>query len=189
MAVVRFDPAANTAELLWRDGVSTPTQNPNGVWELPLAKTVGSALTDLRSFSNPAAPTTSFILDSVINITIPVNSSNNMIPLGSFTMPFSGSFVFSGSLKIANAVGGLCAVDPIEISTTSVPPATTRPPSTWRSEAAPGAGQMITHVPLIGQWGFVAAGTVCTLRANIAVGGAVGLTVGRVSAVVTCTRI
>jgi hypothetical protein len=48
LAVVRFDPAANTAELLWRDGVSVPAQSPTGVWELPIAKTVGGVLTDLR---------------------------------------------------------------------------------------------------------------------------------------------
>ncbi|HKX72315.1 MAG TPA: hypothetical protein VJM75_13850 [Acidimicrobiales bacterium] len=51
LAIVRFDPAANSAELLWRDGVSTPTQNPTGTWELPIAKTVGSVLTDLRGIS------------------------------------------------------------------------------------------------------------------------------------------
>lgn len=49
LAVVRFDPAANTADLLWRDAVSTPAQSPTGTWELPIAKTVGSVLTDLRA--------------------------------------------------------------------------------------------------------------------------------------------
>lgn len=53
LAVVRFDPAANTADLLWRDAVSVPAQNPTGTWELPIAKTVGSVLTDLRVSSAP----------------------------------------------------------------------------------------------------------------------------------------
>ena len=48
LAVVRFDPAANTADLLWRDAVSVPAQSPTGTWELPIAKTVGSALSDQR---------------------------------------------------------------------------------------------------------------------------------------------
>lgn len=48
LAVVRFDPAANTAELLWRDGASTPAQSPTGTWELPIAKVAGSVLTDVR---------------------------------------------------------------------------------------------------------------------------------------------
>lgn len=48
LAVVRVDPVANTAELLWRDGATTPTQVPTGTWELPIARTVGSVLTDLR---------------------------------------------------------------------------------------------------------------------------------------------
>jgi len=48
IAVVRFDPAANTAELLWRDGVSTPAQSPTGTWELLIAQTTGSVLSDKR---------------------------------------------------------------------------------------------------------------------------------------------
>lgn len=48
LAVVRFDPVANSAELLWRDAVSTPTQNPAGTWELPIARTVSSVLADVR---------------------------------------------------------------------------------------------------------------------------------------------
>ena len=48
LVVVRFDPAANTAELLYRDGVSTPAQDPNGVYEMPVAQIAGSALVDVR---------------------------------------------------------------------------------------------------------------------------------------------
>ena len=55
LVVVRFDPAANSAELLYRDGASTPNQSPTGVWELPVAKLVGSVMTDLRgALVNPA---------------------------------------------------------------------------------------------------------------------------------------
>ncbi len=32
IVVVRFDPAANTAELLYRDGITTPTQTTGGTW-------------------------------------------------------------------------------------------------------------------------------------------------------------
>ena len=48
IAVVRFDPAANTAELVYRDGVSTPAQSPTGVYELLIAQITGSALVDKR---------------------------------------------------------------------------------------------------------------------------------------------
>lgn len=48
LCVVRFDPAANTAQLLYLDGVSTPSQSPTGTWELPIAKITGSALSDMR---------------------------------------------------------------------------------------------------------------------------------------------
>lgn len=49
LVVVRFDPAANTAELLYRDGVTVPAQNPTGVFELGIAAVVGSALVDWRT--------------------------------------------------------------------------------------------------------------------------------------------
>jgi hypothetical protein len=52
LVVVRFDPAANTAELLYRDGVSVPAQNPAGTWELPIAQMIGSALRDLRLYAS-----------------------------------------------------------------------------------------------------------------------------------------
>lgn len=48
LVVVRFDPAANTAELLYRDGVTVPAQSPTGTWELPIAQITGSALIDRR---------------------------------------------------------------------------------------------------------------------------------------------
>jgi hypothetical protein len=48
LAVVQFDPAANLAQLIWRDGATTPVQLPTGVWELPIAKVASNALTDLR---------------------------------------------------------------------------------------------------------------------------------------------
>lgn len=49
LAVVRFDPAANTAQLLYLDGVTVPAQSPTGTFEMPVAKIAGSALVDLRS--------------------------------------------------------------------------------------------------------------------------------------------
>jgi hypothetical protein len=52
LAVVRFDPAANSAELLYLDGATVPTQSPTGTWELPIAKIVASAMTDVRQMSN-----------------------------------------------------------------------------------------------------------------------------------------
>jgi hypothetical protein len=48
IAVVRFDPAANTAELLWRDGVTVPAQSPTGTYELLIASTSASVLRDER---------------------------------------------------------------------------------------------------------------------------------------------
>lgn len=53
LAVVRFDPAANTAELLYRDAVSVPAQSPTGTYEMPVAKITGSVLTDARPIVTP----------------------------------------------------------------------------------------------------------------------------------------
>jgi hypothetical protein len=48
LAVVQFDPAANLAQLIWRDAATTPVQLPTGIWEVPIAKVTANALTDLR---------------------------------------------------------------------------------------------------------------------------------------------
>jgi hypothetical protein len=56
LAVARVDPTINNAEVVWRDGVTTPTQTPDGVWELPLYKTVASVGTDLRVLAAAVIP-------------------------------------------------------------------------------------------------------------------------------------
>jgi hypothetical protein len=53
LLVLRFTPADNRCELLYRDGASTPTQT-DPTWELPLAKMVAGAMTDLRLPSMPS---------------------------------------------------------------------------------------------------------------------------------------
>jgi hypothetical protein len=66
LAVVRFDPVANTAELLWRAGVGVvPTMNPAGVWELPIAVVGSSFMADRRMFvmDNGLAAFSSFARD------------------------------------------------------------------------------------------------------------------------------
>jgi hypothetical protein len=55
LVVVRFDPAANTAQLLYLDAVSVPAQSPTGIYEMPIAKITGSALTDVRPFTGVPA--------------------------------------------------------------------------------------------------------------------------------------
>jgi hypothetical protein len=53
LAVVRFDPAANTADLVYRDGITTPAQSPTGTYELAVAKITGSTLVDMRPVITP----------------------------------------------------------------------------------------------------------------------------------------
>lgn len=49
LVVIRFDPAANIAELVYRDGATVPEQNPNGIWEMVIGSVSGSVLTDSRN--------------------------------------------------------------------------------------------------------------------------------------------
>ena len=60
LVVIRWTPAANTFELLYRDGATTPTQT-DPTWELPLAQMTGGAMTDLREFVTRGTVTTGMI--------------------------------------------------------------------------------------------------------------------------------
>lgn len=74
LAVVRFDPVANTAELLWRAGTGiVPTMNPSGVWELPIAVVGSSFMADRRMFvmDNGLAAFSSYARD--LNLPSPPN--------------------------------------------------------------------------------------------------------------------
>lgn len=84
LAVIRFDPAANSAELLWRDGATTPTQNPEGTWELPIAKTVGSVLTDLRvSVTSMTTPVPLWTTGGPVSV---ATNSNQFFTSGPYTV-------------------------------------------------------------------------------------------------------
>src|SRR5262245_51454618 len=52
LLVIRFTPADNLFELLWRDGVTTPTQT-EAVWELPIASMTAGVMADRRAFTGP----------------------------------------------------------------------------------------------------------------------------------------
>lgn len=56
LLVVRFTPADNHAELLYRDAATTPTQT-DPTWELPIGLMTAGALADRRAFANGATPT------------------------------------------------------------------------------------------------------------------------------------
>lgn len=57
LVVIRFTPADNVFELLYRDGATTPTQT-DATWELPIAQMSGGAMTDLREFVTRGTVTT-----------------------------------------------------------------------------------------------------------------------------------
>lgn len=52
LLVVRFTPADNHAELLYRDGVSSPTQT-DPQWELPISQMTAGAMSDRRVGASP----------------------------------------------------------------------------------------------------------------------------------------
>jgi hypothetical protein len=70
LCVVRFDPAANTAQLLYLDGVSVPSQSPTGTYEMPIAKISGSALTDVRPVIGNAGGFVATFNDAIDHLSI-----------------------------------------------------------------------------------------------------------------------
>ena len=98
IAVVRFDPAANTAELVWRDAITTPSQSPTGVYEMLVASTTGSALKDRRSLVRAGQPQPNGVemynagttyLDRIQWVTYPWNLSMALRDVGGWA-PASG---------------------------------------------------------------------------------------------------
>jgi hypothetical protein len=51
MVVVRFDPVANSAELIYRDAVTVPTTDPVGVWEYVIARMSAGTMLDVRYYA------------------------------------------------------------------------------------------------------------------------------------------
>jgi hypothetical protein len=47
LLVIRFTPADNLFELVFRDGITTPTQS-DAIWELPIARVTAGVMVDLR---------------------------------------------------------------------------------------------------------------------------------------------
>lgn len=97
LAVVRFDPAANTAELLYRDGVSSPAQSPTGTWELPIALIAASALTDQRAVAVPVAAAAGVYTPTLVNMAVGAGGVN------------TANFVFVGGVGVGGQ--GLLTID------------------------------------------------------------------------------
>lgn len=72
LVVIRFDPAANTAQLLYLDGVTTPTQNPSGTWEFVLALISASSLVRQAVSAAPGAE----ILFSQMNNNVTITATS-----------------------------------------------------------------------------------------------------------------
>jgi hypothetical protein len=53
MVVARMDPTARSIAFYYVAGQSVPTQNPNGIYEIPIMQVTGATGTDIRRFSAP----------------------------------------------------------------------------------------------------------------------------------------
>ena len=115
LAVIRFDPAANSADLVYRDAVTVPAQSPTGTWELPIAQIVGSALVDVRAFHS-SVPTgialyTVLTADATLGTTnlawilipwpAPTVNDGNWVPASNaWRVPRTGWIEVAGSLVL-----------------------------------------------------------------------------------------
>ena len=82
LVVIRFTPADNVFELLYRDGATTPTQT-DATWELPLAQMTGGAMTDLREFVTRGRVNTSALENEAVTATkLSGGSVTDFIDLG-----------------------------------------------------------------------------------------------------------
>jgi hypothetical protein len=106
LAVVRFDPAANTAQLLYLDGVTVPAQSPTGTYEMPVAKISGSALIDVRA-----------VVTSTGTLTFPSVAARD------FNMPAAGGNI--GATCVTADTGTQWIVIPLPTPSWSALPQTT----------------------------------------------------------------
>lgn len=115
LTVVRFDPAANTAELLYRDGATTPAQNPNGTWEQPIAKITGSALTDVRQLVS--ASTSQFVNGTInsanIGVGLELVAASITLPIGTWILTHIVQISSTAAIKVGVkiAIGGVLSFE------------------------------------------------------------------------------
>jgi len=80
IVVVRFTPADNHAQVVYRDGVSVPTQTLP-TWELPIAQLTAGVLSDLRRFTQYGG--TQLIPTCILKTTAAITH-----PQGTLTIPY-----------------------------------------------------------------------------------------------------
>jgi hypothetical protein len=90
LAVVRFDPAENSAELNYWDGVSAPYQDPNGAWDLPIALITGGALVDMRQRSRPVPSGLEFLGRRATAWAGPTDNTFQHVPFDSVLVNVAG---------------------------------------------------------------------------------------------------
>lgn len=160
LAVIRFDPAANTADLLWRDAISVPAQSPTGTWELPIAKTTGSVLTDLRGLRYSPAP--AYERATSQNFGGTISSPGQEIQLASFVMPIKGNIIVNGLARMDAASGTLEALTLVDVGPTSSPACN----GIVQQYIGPldQSVRWYGMVPFIHTWLAINAGTTCNLK-------------------------
>lgn len=135
LLVIRFTPADNHAELLYRDSVTDPTQT-DASYELPLARMTGGVMVDLRVYStavavapNAATPVTlraqvagdyqpraGVGLDSAGRGTVVFGAGASTAPDASITRTGAGALTVTGAL---NAVTKAVDTTTTDVATTA----------------------------------------------------------------------
>lgn len=107
IAVVRFDPAANMAELVWRDGVTTPAQSPTGVYEMLVAQVTGSVLVDRRAMAGGSTGVIGYAELAAPSMAYPVGGETLITNLAcAVTLQPTRTYRFSTEMELTYHVAG-----------------------------------------------------------------------------------
>ena len=99
IAVIRFDPAANTADLVYHDAVTLPVQSPTGVFESVIATITASVLTDGRLLVDPQipAPVAATLAALQLNVPNPKRGMKATVMSGSPAAPTQPRMLYDGT--------------------------------------------------------------------------------------------
>jgi len=97
LLVVRFTPADNHAELLYRDAATLPTQTL-ATWELPIAQMTAGALTDKRVFADPQSAGVGYV-DKLGTGNLTVTATSTVVP-GSSALLGVGRWMVSAQFDV-----------------------------------------------------------------------------------------
>jgi len=173
LAVVRFDPAANSAQLLYLDAASVPSQSPTGIYELPIAKITGSALSDQRRLTSQQPGALVWSGDAISAASVPLAVGPiDILTITPPTFPFPTIVRATYDLGFRNDAGPLmvaaCSVFQVATGTAVQPPC---------NSMCPAISQYI-QVSVSSAWTVAAGGSTASRGRITANGGYGGAAIG-----------